>query len=203
MQSMPEFFDPLAKTSVSEHNLPHWQQDEVWIFVTWRLADSLPLSKINQWKREKETFYKDHPEPWDNETHIAYRKQFTDEIEAWLDQGIGDCHLKIDSIRDIVSSSLHHFDSERYQIDSYVLMPNHIHLLFRILEPHKLPDIIRSLKSFSAKQANKLLNREGSFWQRDYYDRLIRSPKHFHWARRYIERNPRNLAPGAYTLYLK
>ena len=66
-----------------------------------------------------------------------------------------------------------------------------------------LPDIVRSLKSFSEKRANRELGREGEFWQRDYYDRLIRSPKHFQWARGYIERNPKNLAEGLFTVYLK
>jgi REP element-mobilizing transposase RayT len=82
-------------------------------------------------------------------------------------------------------------------------MPNHIHALLRILGDHKLPDVVRSLKSFTAKRANKELEREGAFWQRDYYDRLIRTPKHLHWARKYIERNPRNLPSGVFTLYLK
>jgi REP element-mobilizing transposase RayT len=200
---MADFYNPEAPVTSGEHNLPHWQQGEAWIFVTWRLADSLPLSKIRQWKNEKEIFFKNNPEPWDEEIHIAYRKQFTDEIESWLDQGIGDCHLKSQAVREIVSAALHHFDGDRYKIDSYVVMPNHVHLLFQIIDPHKLPDIMRSVKSFSAKQANKALQREGTFWQRDYYDRLIRSPKHFHWARRYIEKNPINLQPDSFTLYLK
>jgi REP element-mobilizing transposase RayT len=200
---MADFYNPEAPVTSGIHNLPHWQQGEAWVFVTWRLADSLPLSKIRQWKSKKEIFFKINPEPWDDETHIAYRKQFTDEIESWLDQGIGECFLKNHTVREIVSSALHHFDGERYKIDSYVVMPNHVHLLFQILDPHKLSDIMRSVKSFSAKQANKALQREGAFWQREYYDRLIRSPKHFHWARRYIDSNPRNLPPGSSTLFLK
>jgi len=200
---MPEYFHPESPVTKGEHNLPHWQQGDVWIFLTWRLADSLPLTKIRQWKADRQKFFDENPEPWSDEVHIAYRKQFTDEIEAWLDRGHGACDLKIPRIRDIVSAALHHFDGERYELNSYVVMPNHIHALLRILGDHKLPDVVRSLKSFTAKRANKELEREGAFWQRDYYDRLIRTPKHLHWARKYIERNPRNLPSGVFTLYLK
>ena len=200
---MPDYFNPEAPVTSGIHNLPHWQQEDVWIFLTWRLADSLPLTKLRQWQQERQKFFIDNPEPWSDETHIAYRKQFTDEIEAWLDRGLGKCHLKLPAIREIVFSAFRHFDGVRYDLDSFVIMPNHVHLLLRILEPNNLPDIVRSLKSFSAKRANRELARAGNFWQRDYYDRLIRSPKHFHWARGYIERNPKNLAAGTFTVYLK
>ncbi|MGJ8633892.1 MAG: transposase [Luteolibacter sp.] len=91
--------------------------------------------------------------------------------------------MKQSAIRDIVSSSLHHFDNDRYLIESYIIMPNHVHLLFRLNPPNLLPNIMMSIKSHTAKLINKHLNRKGSFWQRDYHDRLIRSTKHFNWAK--------------------
>jgi REP element-mobilizing transposase RayT len=50
--------------------------------------------------------------------------------------------------------------------------------------------LIRSWKGFTARQINKLLGRSGNFWQRDYFDRLIRDEKHFANCVRYIRRNP-------------
>ena len=34
-------------------NLPHWQQGQTWVFVTWRLADSLPKSVVEKLRRNK------------------------------------------------------------------------------------------------------------------------------------------------------
>jgi REP element-mobilizing transposase RayT len=200
---MPEFFHPDLPTNVKVHNLPHWQQGDAWIFLTWRLVDSLPLTKIREWQRQREIFFKHHPEPWSDDVFKEYRSQFTDEIEEWLDRGIGECHLKRPEIREIVSSALLHFDGERYELDCYVIMPNHVHLLLRPLEPCKLSDIVKTMKSFSAREVNKFLKREGSLWQRDYYDRLIRSAKQFFWVRNYIAENPKNFHPDTFTLYMK
>jgi REP element-mobilizing transposase RayT len=200
---MPEFFHPDLPTNVNVHNLPHWQQGEAWIFLTWRLADSLPLTKIREWQTQREIFFKQYPEPWTDYVFKEYRKQFTDEIEEWLDRGIGECYLKNPQVREIVSSALLHFDGERYELDCFVVMPNHMHLLLRPLEAHKLSDIVKTMKSFSAREVNKILGREGSLWQRDYYDRLIRSARQFAWVRNYIERNPKNLPANTFTLYMK
>jgi hypothetical protein len=48
---MPEFHHPDRETLKHGADLPHWQQDEVTQFVTFRLADSMPQSKLLQsWK---------------------------------------------------------------------------------------------------------------------------------------------------------
>jgi putative DNA methylase len=53
-----------------------------------------------------------------------------------------------------------------------------------------LSTIIHSWKSYTAKKANATLNRRGEFWQREYFDRLIRNEKHFADAITYIHNNP-------------
>src|SRR6266536_1586998 len=54
-------------------------------------------------------------------------------------------------------------------------MPNHVHVIVRPKEEHTLSQILHSWKSFSAKEANRLLNRRGIFWQAESYDHLIRT----------------------------
>jgi hypothetical protein len=44
--------------------------------------------------------------------------------------------------------------------------------------------------AFSAKQANQIPGRHGVFWQREYYDHLIRSEEEFERAIRYVTENP-------------
>ena len=120
---------------VDEHrrNLPHWQQGEVWVFVTWRLGDSLPKVKLDQWKEEREIWLSRHPEPWDKKTEAEYHDRFSQQIDEWLDQGSGSCVLKEPANANIVAEALRHFDGERYVIASFVVMPNHVHGYFGCL----------------------------------------------------------------------
>lgn len=86
-------------------------------------------------------------------------------------------------------------------LDSFVVMPNHIHVLFQISEGHHLQDIVHSWKSFTAHGINKILGRTGALWQREYWDRLIRSQRHFDWTRNYILQNPAKMPRGSFDLY--
>ncbi len=52
-------------------------------------------------------------------------------IEKWLDQGMGNCHLKRPDIASIVANALHHFDNDTYELGSFVVMPNHVHAILR------------------------------------------------------------------------
>ena len=78
----------------TRRNLPHWQQGEKWVFVTWRLSDSLPKAMLEQWKEERTTWLALHPEPWDEQTESEYHDRFSRQIDEWLDQGAGACVLK-------------------------------------------------------------------------------------------------------------
>ena len=78
----------------------------------------------------------------------------------------------------------------RYRIYAWCVMPNHVHALFRILDGHDLAKILHAWKSFSSKRANRLLGRSGEFWQREYYDHLVRSERVFYRIVNYILENP-------------
>ena len=73
---------------------------------------------------------------------------------------------------------------------SLVIMPNHVHALFVQNPKWPLEKLIQSWKRFAAREINKLLDRTGTFWQRDYFDRLIRDEQHFANCVRYLRRNP-------------
>jgi REP element-mobilizing transposase RayT len=82
-------------------------------------------------------------------------------------------------------------------------MPNHVHAVFVLNLAWSLEKIILSWKGFAARKINPLLGRTGSFWQRDYFDRLVRDTKHLANSVRYIRRNPekRRLRKGESILY--
>ena len=54
-------------------------------------------------------------------------------------------------------------------------MPNHAHAVVKPIQNHKLDEVLHSWKSYSAHEINKALGRQGEFWQREYYDHLVRS----------------------------
>ena len=59
------------------------------------------------------------------------------------------------------------------------MMPNHVHVVLRILPGQDLAKVLHSWKSFTAKMANQMLRRDGAFWQREYYDHLVRDEHEF------------------------
>ena len=199
---MAEYFDHRGQIDYSSRRLPHRQQGAVWVFVTWRLADSVPQSKLARWKEEVTAWRALHPEPWDDPTAEEYGKRFSASFDAWLDHGFGSCLLRKASNRDIVADALHYFDGKRYCLRGFVIMPNHVHVLFSMLEGHQLPRKVQSWKRHSARQINTNESRSGNrLWQPDYYDRLIRSELHLSKVVEYIRENPKLLEEGEYTLF--
>jgi type I restriction enzyme R subunit len=184
------FFNPDEETDKHRRNLPHWQQGEAWMFVTWRLGDSLPKAKLDQWKEERVIWLSHHPEPWDEKTETEYHARFSSQIDEWLDQGSGSCVLKDPANAGIVADALRHFDGERYEIVSFVVMPNHVHVLFRPLGSHRIGDIVKTWKGFTAREINKRMGKTGTLWQEEYWDRLIRNERHFFKVAEYVRKNP-------------
>ena len=90
----------------------------------------------------------------------------------------------------MVADSLKFHHSTKYDLHSWVVMPNHGHILLTPLAGHHMPDVMHSIKSYTAQQANKMLGRSGKFWQHESFDRYIRNWKHFNAVTRYIQRNP-------------
>ncbi|PYM09814.1 MAG: carbamoyl phosphate synthase large subunit [Verrucomicrobia bacterium] len=182
--------DPRAPVIQTRRRLPHWEQQGATYFITFRLADAVPQKLLRQWKEELETWRKFHPEPWDASTKYEYQKRFRDAREEWLDQGHGGCILRHSQIAATVANSLRHFDGVRYALDSFVVMPNHVHVLVQPHEDNALSEILHSWKSFSAKAINKFRERSGIVWQDENYDRMVRDFEELERYRDYIKENP-------------
>jgi putative transposase len=197
------FFNPYAEIRATGNRLPHWQQAGAVYFVTFRLTDAIPTKLRNQWRDERETWLRFHPEPWTIETDQEYHKRFSATIERWLDAGHGSCLLLRPDCSAIVSDALSYFDGQRLVLISSIVMPNHVHALFVQNSEFALEKLIWSWKAFSARKINKLFGRSGHLWQRDYFDRLVRDEQHFRNCIRYIRRNPERarLTKGEYILY--
>jgi REP element-mobilizing transposase RayT len=195
------FFNPDAEITTHQRELPHWQQGEVYYFVTWRLADSLPQAILQQWQEEKRLWLLNHPSPLSEGDTTEFHRQFSSRMDAWLDDGSGSCVLKQGAVREVVQQTLRYFDAQRYELNAFVIMPNHVHVLFRLMPAQRIEWVIHSWKSFSAKAINQLLNRSGSLWQEEYWDRMIRHEPHLNACAGYIRDNPAKakLAQAEYT----
>jgi putative transposase len=144
---------------------PHWQQGAALQFVTFRLGDALPLSLIRDWRKEKVQWLAENPQPWSRETGAEYHRRFSAKFERWLDQGMGSCLFADPAAREVLRECLMRFDGERVHHEAWVIMPNHVHALFRPLVP--MEKLIQAWKGHSARVLGK-----GSIWQRNYRARL-------------------------------
>ncbi len=139
----------------------------------------MPQALIDRWRRDLAS------EP-SLDVDAALRKR----IELFLDHGYGECYLRDSRVAEIVQTALIHFDRNRYRLTAWVVMPNHVHALLTPNSGQHLSDILQSLKSYTANEANKLLSRTGQFWQLESFDRWIRDANHFAKVINYIENNP-------------
>jgi REP element-mobilizing transposase RayT len=97
--------------------------------------------------------------------------------------------------RNITLDCIKHFHGERYRVAIAVVMPDHVHMIFRPLqrEPKvywNLAELLKGMKGVSARTINKGRNRTGAFWQDESYDHVIRNEDDWHEKWGYILLNP-------------
>ncbi len=187
--------DEHGEISRTRRNLPHWQQSGATYFVTFRLADSIPSSLRAQWEEELAAWKKHHPKPWDARTAYEYQQRFVEAREEWLDRGHGSCLLRQSAAAERVAAALRHFDGERYVLDGFVVMPNHVHVLFQPLRGCSPSAILHSWKSYTAHQMKGRSNQGvARLWQSESWDRMVRDWEDLQRYRSYIAENPNKAA---------
>ena len=194
------FFDSRAALDASTRNLPHWYQDNTACWATFRLADSLPQTLLKQWREEREVWYARHPQPRTEEQWRDYDERFSARLQGWLDAGMGSCVLGKPEIGRIVAEALEFFVGRRYHLGGWVVMPNHVHVIFQTIRPFTPGQILHSWKSYTANRINQIEGRVGRLWQEESYDHLIRSPAQLHHLVCYVRENPRKAGLSVLTL---
>lgn len=158
--------------------LPHLHVQTVQ-FVTFRLADSLPNSLIESWKAELRQL-----------SESARKLELYRRVESYADMGAGSCVLRQEVAARIVESGLLAMHDERIQLLAWVVMPNHVHFVARIIEGNDLDVVVHDLKGACARYINREFGRTGSLWAREYFDRFMRNRDHFDHTVQYVHRNP-------------
>lgn len=149
--------------------LPHIDMVGYYQFVTFRTFDSLDdfIYKI----RKKEISDK--------------RKEF--EINEYLDNSKKGAYLN----GEVLAYLRKYFiskDKTFYDLVAFSIMPNHVHIIFK--QNDNISKIMHNIKGATAFEINRMLNRKGSFWESNYYDKIIRNNEHFAVVYNYVKNNP-------------
>lgn len=168
--------------SFHRRNLPHLHYDFGIYFITYRLANTIPtdmLRKIHNPERN-----------WDFE---KFKRAFIKYDSLLNNSAAGLYFLSQKNIAEICRYTLHYPDGNEYTLICYCIMPNHIHLVFKLLDYNKgISKIMQSIKRISARKSNLILGKEGKFWQDESYDRLVRNDVELYFIIRYVLLNPVN-----------
>jgi REP element-mobilizing transposase RayT len=149
---------PWAEIEIHQRRLPHWQQGRVAVFVTWRLADALPQERLAAWRGERAAWLARHPQPWDAITRQTYAEEFGQTIDRWLDAGHGSCLLREPAARAELVRVLEAFAGTRYRLHAWVVMPNHVHVLFSPTGVEPADRTIAAWKGVSARRIHQHLD---------------------------------------------
>ncbi|KAA1261508.1 hypothetical protein LF1_40580 [Rubripirellula obstinata] len=202
-------------------NLPHWFQAGAAMFITFRMADSMPKEAVLRWQAEMQAWLRSHRLPIKlaekmegSSVHakllrslpIAQQNAFMKMRDrAWhfqLDQCHGKCLLRQRKFAEIVAKAILYYDGEKYDIDRLVVMPNHVHAITQFYDGHDLGVISQSWLRYTARQINFECNLKGELWQGRPFDHIIRSPEQFEYLQQYIMDNPRKASlPDGEFLY--
>jgi REP element-mobilizing transposase RayT len=188
------FFDRRKPLVIRWGELPHWRQDGASYFVTFRLADSLPASKLLQWRREREQWMKQHRDRDSDSLRELLLGQMR-VIERWLDRGVGSCLLGNRDAHDIVAQAMQFFDGSRYELGDTAVAGNHVHALLRTASGIDLSEILSSWKRFTSREIRKLPIaknfRGGSrhLWQTESFDHIVRDQSSLEKFSAYIKKH--------------
>jgi len=203
--------------------LPHIQPHNATLFVTFRLAGSVPKSVVDQWRQEKRWLDAEldrtgrivdatraEIDQQQKARVLDFHRRWFVKFEEILDkEKTGPVWMKDPRIADLVQESLHYRDGKVFRLDAYSIMSNHVHsvfkpflserslheiggthpLMFESADP-TLAVIMKSLKGFTAHEANKILNRRGAFWDAESYDHFIRDDAEYERVIKYVLNNP-------------
>jgi REP element-mobilizing transposase RayT len=162
----------MSITIRSRGRLPHWERENGTYFITFRTAAAVSPEQIAAFRLSRYT---------------------PDEIRERVELALDGCD-RGDILRgpaaEIVASSIPFGHNRNYLLDTWCVMPNHVHLLIRIPQSRTLAGALQRLKSFTAHQLKNLLRQPGAIWEREYFVRLLR-PGQADTVRNYILNNPR------------
>jgi len=190
-----------SKDVYYHRNLPYMHPEGYPLFITFRLADSLPLEVLRELQEQREYERKTLKNSSNDELYKIERKHFG-RYDEWLDHcETGPRWLEEMNIATIVADKIHSMKDLYFPLLAFCIMPNHVHLLIDNLNNKELQhggktakypitDTLRLLKGNTARTCNLALGRGGRFWNHESYDHYVRSESELERIIKYILHNP-------------
>ena len=167
-------------------NLPHFYAQDAIYDISFRLVNTVPKNIFDEYIYKRKCLIK-------KGKRKNIDQLYKDYIESFLDNsGNEKDWLFNESICNEVISAIQFYNEKRYSVIAYCIMPNHVHLILNTMNfpYHPLGDLLKSIKQFSGKQANKIINRKGQFWHSESYDHIIKSRNELAIRIDYLINNP-------------
>jgi len=172
--------------------LPHWEREAGLYRLDFHLADSLPAKVRERILEQRRAIARAEKSGRDLLAIERLTKWQLAQAQgdAYLDAGAGECLFKRAELAEIVAQALRFWDGTRYDLEAWCVMPNHVHVVLQMREQERLASIAGSWKSYSSHQINAALGRQGTVWERESFDRLIRNEGELARTIEYIRTNP-------------
>lgn len=198
-------------------NRPHIHPPDSTLFVTFRLAGSIPKAVVRQYRNEKLLREREvrqiavkTEQDRDDERTIEFHRKWFKRFDETLDKAAaGPMWLGETAVRRIVYDKLIEDSEAKYRLDAFSIMSNHVHIVFKpnlsvlnlreeiiagrvkfVSDEDTLAEIMQSVKGVTARKCNMALGRSGSFWEKESFDHVIRDDNGFARAVRYTLNNP-------------
>ena len=107
-----------------------------------------------------------------------------------MDQGLGACWFRSPEYAGLMREVLLNRHGDDCELHAWVIMPNHVHVLYRPAPGRTLATVVGSWKAIVAHRLNKMAGRTGGLWEREYWDRYVRGAAHYARIVEYIHANP-------------
>jgi REP element-mobilizing transposase RayT len=158
-------------------------------FVTIHTAGAIPVAGQRRIREISESLQK--AEVASQQKWLVKSRLIFQEMERWLDAAKKADHFREPEIAKIVVNSIEHrTTSGVWRVFEYVVMPNHVHMFFELLQGRLKPAII-GFKRWTGREAAKLATLDAdTFWQREWFDHWSRSDEEDDRIAAYIRRNP-------------
>lgn len=177
-------------------NLPHFQTEFSYYFITFRLFNSIQNKVIEKLKSEflknKKLILNNSEKKIIAKELYNLQKRYFGIFDNCLDTNI-ECinYLSDPRIAEIVDDAIKYRDGKEYDLICSCIMPNHVHMLIYVQRFDKpLYKIMQSLKRRTSKESNKIINRNGKFWHEESYDHIVRNKQEYFNIINYIITNP-------------
>lgn len=198
-----QFLEKRKHIEIWGRKLPHWFQENKTMFVTFRLADSLPKNKVEEFLADRANMLKEEKRTAGNNTRKAYDIMMMRKMEYRLNNGYGNCILRREDVRNVLVEALYYYNNKEYLLHTFVVMPNHVHILLSSLTNKPINNIIGKVKGFTTFQLRKSLGINEDIWQKGIFDRILRNWDEFEKYVDYIANNPKSLPEDSYSLYIQ